>query len=62
MKVQIDAETPQAHGVCEGICPEVFALKGGKAEVEADYVPEGAEEACREAARSCPTGAILVGD
>ena len=49
-------------GMCPTICPEVFTLpdNGESAQAITDTVPEGCEVAAREAADSCPTGAIEI--
>jgi ferredoxin len=46
--------------VCAETCPEVFELVDDLAKVIADPVPEGAQEACREAADDCPVEAISI--
>ena len=48
-------------GLCEGTCPEVFAVGDeGVAEPIVDEVPEENEEAAQEAAENCPVSAITV--
>ncbi|MFN3283067.1 MAG: ferredoxin, partial [Pseudothermotoga sp.] len=45
-------------GVCESLCPEVFKLADdGKAKV---LQPETELDCAKDAADSCPTGAITV--
>ena len=60
MKAKVDPKVCQAHGVCEGLCPEVFKVVGEKSEVQVDDVPQEAEDSCRKAAGGCPTGAISI--
>jgi len=45
---------------CVEICPEVFEMEGYVAITKMDEVPEELEEACREAAESCPAEAIVI--
>jgi len=49
-------------GLCVRLCPEVFAMDGGRARTIVPTVPPDAEERCREAADRCPAGAILIAD
>lgn len=50
-----------ACGICVGICSAVFSLDDGDiATVIVSEVPKEFEEACREAAASCPVEAITV--
>ena len=48
-------------GMCEGTCPEVFAIGDeGVAENIVEEVPEDAEDSAQEAADNCPVSAIEV--
>jgi ferredoxin len=61
MKVAVDDERCAGHGVCVGLCPEVFDLgDDGYAVIKLTDVPEQFGEAVREAAQQCPTQAITV--
>jgi ferredoxin len=61
MKVAIDEDRCRGHGVCLGICPDVFRLTDdGFTEVTAPEVPPGLEGAVREACDSCPEQAITA--
>ena len=61
MKVQVDENICGGAGICIEICPEVFDLNDdGLSSVKVAVVPEGLEDACREAADKCPTNAIKV--
>ena len=63
MKVKVDPELCVATASCTSICPEIFELgDDGVAEVIVDEVPAELEDACREAAESCPVDAIVVED
>lgn len=61
MKASVDQETCVGCGLCVDICPVVFEMGDDDlAKVLGDLVPAGAEEACRDAAESCPVEAISV--
>ena len=61
MKVCIDPELCNGCGPCVDICPEAFELnEEGMAIVKVGKVPAELQEACREAADSCPTEAISI--
>lgn len=60
MKANVDKDTCIGCGLCEAICPAVFAMKDSIAEVIADPVPSDAESTCQEAVESCPVAAITV--
>ena len=46
-------------GLCEGTCPEVFAIgDDGLAHAIEEEVPEAAEDAAQEACDGCPVTAI----
>ena len=61
MRVTVD-ERCTACGLCAETCPEVFALGEGAeiAQVIADPVPAGLEDACRQAVDGCPVEAIEI--
>jgi len=60
MKAIVDAEKCVGCGACAEICPEVFKMEGDKAVVQADPVPAGAEDTCREAKDACSPEAISI--
>jgi len=60
MKATVDRDTCAGHAVCESVCPSVFKIVDGKAQVVVNEVPEEKESLCREAAQSCPTQAIKI--
>jgi ferredoxin len=61
VKVAIDDDFCRGHGICCGLCPEVFELTpDGYAEVRTPVVPPELEEDARLAADRCPEGAITV--
>lgn len=47
-------------GVCEDICPEIFALGDEFAFVKKKVIGEEDEECCIEAAEQCPSDAIEI--
>ncbi len=61
MKVCIDPDICTGCGPCVDICPEVFELnQEGIAVVKTEQVPVELQDACKEAADSCPTEAISI--
>ena len=60
MKASVDPRLWASRGVCVDICREVFELGDEAATLIAEPVPAEAQEACREAAESCPVEAIII--
>ncbi|MCV7253269.1 MULTISPECIES: ferredoxin [Mycobacteriaceae] len=59
MRVTVDDEACAGHGICVGLCPEVFTLTGtGYAEAIRTEVPTRVEDAVAEAVSQCPEHAI----
>lgn len=59
MKVTVNDGLCRGHGVCVGLCPEVFTLTDwGYAEASTDEVPAELEAVVEEAIASCPEHAI----
>ncbi|MFI6954587.1 ferredoxin [Nocardia sp. NPDC050408] len=59
MKVSVDSDRCRGHGVCTGLCPQVFAINDdGYAQVQMSDVPEEFSEAVESAAQACPEQAI----
>jgi len=61
MKVKIN-DACEGCGICEDICPDVFAMDGDLCVVKQEEVPAGCEDQAREAAEACPAEAIEVQD
>lgn len=61
MKASVDEDRCRGHGVCLGLCPEVFSLTDdGYAEVTVSDIPAEYHDAVHEAVRNCPENAITV--
>jgi ferredoxin len=61
MRVTVDEALCAATGQCEMICPEVFEVDL-VSEVRIETPDPSLHDRVREAADSCPTGAILLQD
>lgn len=61
MKVVVDFELCQSHGLCMQAAPEVFELRDdGFLYVLQETPAEELRDKVEKAARECPTGAIRV--
>ena len=61
MRVRIDDERCKGHGMCCGLCPEVFEMTDhGYAQVPVSEVPAELQDVVRTAALQCPEAAISV--
>ncbi len=60
MKVEINQDECTGDEICVDLCPEVFEMEGDVAKVIVDGVPADVEDACREAADSCPAECIKI--
>jgi len=61
VRIVIDAELCQGHGVCESEAPEVFSVsKAGELTVLEPTPPETRRAAVELAVRYCPTHAISL--
>ena len=58
VKVNIDKEKCLGCGMCQNICPEVFEVIDGKAQVKQDADLEKEQERVKKAVQSCPAEAI----
>ncbi len=60
MKVRVDKSKCIGCGVCIALAPNYFRFgPDGKSEPIQEEVPDDAEEV-KQAAKSCPTGAIIL--
>jgi ferredoxin len=64
MKVVVDELRCDAHGVCVGICPEVFALDDDDDVVTVleEEPDESLRESLNRAVQVCPKAAITIED
>lgn len=61
MKASVGQDTCIGCGLCPQICSEIFDLnEDGKAYAKKEDVPSNLENEAKEAAESCPVGAISV--
>lgn len=61
MHVTVDTDRCRGHGVCWGLCPDVFDITDGYAVVLVDEVPAALQDAVRTAVEQCPERAISIG-
>jgi ferredoxin len=61
MKITVDRDLCQGHGVCESEAPEVFSVsKDGVLTVLDETPPESQRAAVELAVRYCPTHALSI--
>lgn len=61
MKVTIDFDLCQGHGVCMGECPEVFEVNDdGEVTILQEQPDDSLRKKVQNAVRFCPTGAISL--
>lgn len=61
LRVRIDDERCKGHGMCCGLCPEVFQVTDdGYARVLVEDVPAELQDVVRTAALQCPEAAISI--
>ena len=62
MVVRIDQDLCSTCGSCTEICPEIFLMEDENIRVQIGEkpVPRQNEQACREAAETCPMEAIAI--
>ena len=62
MKIVVDFEVCEGHGLCVAACPDVFQLDDdGTLDLLQSEPPAELEAQVRSAAALCPTAAITVG-
>jgi ferredoxin len=63
MRVVVDIDLCQGHGVCESEAPEVFAVgRDHQVEVLHPSPPDDQRSAVEAAVRFCPTHALSIAD
>ena len=63
MKIVVDWDLCQGHGVCQGDAPEVFRVEeNGTLTVLQENPPESLRKQVEAAREFCPTGAISIVD
>ena len=60
MKASVDPDLCTGCELCVDTAPEVFEMQDNVAVAIVETVPEGAEDATKEAAESCPAEAIKI--
>jgi ferredoxin len=62
MRATVDPNKCDVAGICVKVCPEVFRFHEGskKAYVIRKDIPKDLEQKCLEAAKKCPTKAIII--
>lgn len=61
MRIAVDTDLCQGHGVCENEAPAVFtAPKGGPVQVLLPVPPDELRAQIEAAVRYCPTGALRI--
>lgn len=62
MRIRIDEEQCQGHGVCNMTSPEMFLLReeDGHAYVLSEEVAPKDEQAARDGADACPERAVVI--
>jgi ferredoxin len=61
MKVVVDRDLCQGHGVCESEAPELFSVsKQGVLSILDEKPPEDLRARVEQAVRFCPTGALRI--
>ncbi len=61
MRIAVDTDLCQGHGVCENEAPAVFQTpKGGPVRVLLSDAPEELRAQVEAAVRYCPTGALRI--
>ena len=61
MKIAVDFDVCQSHGLCTEAAPEVFEIRDdGFLYILNETPPDGLRKKVEKAVRECPTGAIKV--
>jgi ferredoxin len=62
VRVRVNQRVCVGSLLCQQLCPGVFQVIGNVSTVRVDPVPPELQDACREAAARCPSGAITIED
>jgi ferredoxin len=61
MKIKVDLDLCQSHGLCVEVAPEVFELRDDGFLYIVNEAPDGSDQhKLEKAALECPTGAIAL--
>ncbi|MCX4588248.1 ferredoxin [Streptomyces sp. NBC_01549] len=61
MKISVDRERCEGHGMCQDVAPQVFEVdEEGLARTLVTSIPAELEATVRTAARVCPIAAVTV--
>jgi ferredoxin len=62
MKIEVDLDKCEGHGLCEQMAPAVYELDddGELVLLHGEDVPEDLQSQAQSGARSCPVAAILI--
>lgn len=62
MRIEIDRNRCEGHGLCEAVAPAYFSLDDdGKLTILAEDVSDGDEALVRDAVNACPVAALRLG-
>lgn len=62
MKIHIDEDKCTGHGVCEGLAPDVFEIRGDLAYLLVEDVPESMRSIMQDSCDQCPVEALTIED
>ena len=62
MKANVDIDVCIGCELCVSLCSDVFRMEDGVSVAACENVMPMAEDACREAAESCPVSAIEINE
>ena len=60
MKAVVDQETCIGCGLCAEVAPDIYEMRGDKAVVKMDEIPEDKAEDAKNGADQCPVTAIII--
>lgn len=62
MKIHIDEDKCTGHGVCEGLAPDIFEIRGDLAYLLVEDVPESMRSIMQDSVDQCPVEALRIED